>query len=462
MALCLGDSAMEKYIDSQGFHKAVLEERAKAAIVTGFSLTEGGSMSPLLTLLLGAMLCPHILGLSGGTAEPETVTPEDPNNRTVTSTYSLAHSNTDFAFSLYKLLATQKPENNVIFSPFSVSAALALLALGARSTTKTEILQGLKFNLTQTPEAEIHQGFQLLLSHLSRPGTHLQLNMSTAIFVDQQLHLVESFQQEAQTLYTADAFPTNFQDPPAAEKLINDYVKQKTQGKIQELVKDLDAETMMVLVNCLFFKAKWKAPFDPHDTITMNFHVNESRVEKVPMMTAEDTQVLYFRDEARGSTLVQLPYSDSRACALFILPDQGRMAELEAALNPSTFQHWRDSMSTRIIDLKLPKFSISGEYDLEKNLPDLGIHEVFSKQADLTGLTGSQNLHVSQVVHKARLDVAENGTEAAAATGIHLVFTSAKWDQTIVTFNRPFLVTLISEDTQGFLFLGKVANPLQA
>ncbi|XP_049625807.1 serpin A3-3-like isoform X1 [Suncus etruscus] len=421
-------------------------------------------MFPLLTLLLGAIFCPHIL--SGVTAEPETVNAKDPHSRIVTSTHSLAHSNTDFAFSLYKLLATQKPENNVIFSPFSVSAALALLALGARSNTKTEILQGLKFNLTQMSEAEIHQGFQLLLSRLSRPGTHLQLNMSTAMFVDQQLHLLESFRQEAQTLYTADAFPTNFQDPATAEKLINDYVKQKTQGKIQELVKDLDAETVMVLVNCLFFKAKWETPFDPHDTFTADFHVNESRVEKVPMMKAEDVQVLYFQDEARGSTLVQLPYRDSRACALFILPDQGRMAELEAALNPSTLQHWRDSMSTRIIDLYLPKFSISGEYDLDENLPDLGIHEVFSTQADLSGLTRDQSLNkklrVSQVVHKARLDVAENGTEAAAATSIHIIAESGRWNPIIVTFNRPFLVALISEDTQSFLFLGKVANPMAA
>ncbi|XP_049625813.1 serine protease inhibitor A3N-like [Suncus etruscus] len=417
-------------------------------------------MSPLLALLL-AVLCPHVFGFPGGTTEPEMVSPEEPNNRTTDNSLSLARSNTDFAFSLYKLLATQNPGDNVIFSPLSVSVALALLALGARGNTQIETLQGLKFNLTQLSEAEIHQGFHLLLSHLSKPGTHLQLNMSTAVFVDQQLHLLESFQQEAQTLYTADAFPTNFQDPPAAEKLINDYVEQKTQGKIQELVKDLDPQTVMVLVNCLFFKAKWKTPFDPRDTFPMSFHVNESRVENVPMMSLDDTQMLYFRDEALGITVVQLPYSDSRACALFVLPDQGRMAELEATMNPSTFQHWRDSMSTRMINLFLPKFSISGDYNLKEVLPKLGISEVFSVQADLSGFTGNRNLHVSEVVHKAVLDVAENGTEAAAATGIKASFLSGSFS-TMVIFNRPFLVALFSEDTQGFLFLGKVTNPVHS
>ncbi|XP_049626701.1 serpin A3-8-like [Suncus etruscus] len=416
-------------------------------------------MSPLLALLLGAVLCPHILGHP---TEPETVTPEDSHNNTLPDIHTLASSNTNFAFSLYKLLAAQKPENNVIFSPFSISVALALLALGARGNTQTETLQGLKFNLTQISEAEIQQGFQLLLSRLSRPGTDLQLNISTAVFVDQQFHLLKSFREEAQTLYTADALPTDFQDPLTAEKFINDYVEQKTKGKIKELVKDLESGTKIVLVNCLFFKAKWKTPFDPHKTFTGDFHVNKIRVEKVPMMMVEDVSVLHFRDEMLGSNVVQLPYSDNRAYALLVLPDQGRMAELEGALHPCTFQHWKDSMMSRKITLYLPKFSISGDYDLDKVLPMLGISEVFSKDADLSGITGEQNLHVSQVVHKAVLDVAEEGTEAAAATGINMMNKSLIRNSIVVDFNKPFLIIIISEDTQDILFLGKLANPITA
>ncbi|XP_055990385.1 serpin A3-8-like [Sorex fumeus] len=419
-------------------------------------------MSVLLALLLGAALCPHVLSLPKGTTEPETVTQDDRNNSTLVGVLSLARSNTDFAFSLYKLLAAQSPGSNVIFSPFSVSMALAFLALGARGSTQTEILEGLKFNLTETPEADIHRGFQQLLRHLSRPGMPLQLNVNTAMFLDQQLDLQENFRQEAQALYAADAFSTNFKDAAAAEKLINNYVEQKTQGKIKELVKDLDTEIRMVLVNCLFLKAQWKTPFDPHDTYPSNFHVSESRKVKVPMMSAEDIRVPYFRDEVLGCTVVQLPYRDSSACALLVLPDEGHMTKVEAALLPGTLQSWRDSLEMRIITLNLPKFSISGDYDLKQVLTELGFSSVFSQQADLSGLTQAENLHVSQVVHKAVLDVAEEGTEAAAATGVKIIPLSASWYDTIVNFDRPFLVALLSEDTQSVLFLGKVADPQQA
>ncbi|XP_054986237.1 serpin A3-8-like [Sorex araneus] len=398
----------------------------------------------------------------GTTTEPETVTQEDRVNSNLMGALSLARSNTDFAFSLYKLLAAQSPETNVIFSPLSVSMALAFLALGARGHTQTEILEGLKFNLTETPEANIHRGFQQLLRHLSRPGMPLQLDVNTAMFLDQQLDLKEGFQEEARELYAADALSTDFQDTTAAKKFINDYVELKTWGKIKELVKGLDAETQMVLVNCLFFKAQWKTPFDPHDTLPSDFHVSKSRKVEVPMMNARVIRVPYFRDKALGCTVVQLPYKASSACAILVLPDEGHMAEVEAALLPGTLQRWRDSLKMRTITLRLPKFSVSGDYDLKQVLADLGLRSVFSRDADLSGITQARNLSVSEVIHKAVMDVAEEGTEAAAATGIKIVPLSGRLYNTIVNFNRPFLVVLLSEDTKSILFLGKVADPQQA
>ncbi|XP_054986240.1 alpha-1-antichymotrypsin-like [Sorex araneus] len=398
----------------------------------------------------------------GTTTEPETVTQEDRGNSTLVGALSLARSNTDFAFSLYKLLAAQSPETNVIFSPLSVSMALAFLALGARGHTQTEILQGLKFNLTETPEAIIHRGFQQLLRHLSRHGMPLQLDVNTAMFLDQQLDLQDGFRQEARKLYAADALSTDFHDITAAEKLINDYVELETRGKIKELVKGLDAKTRMVLVNCLFFKAQWKTPFDPDDTHPSDFHVSKSRKVEVPMMNAMVIRVPYFRDKELGCTVVQLPYKASSACAILVLPDEGHMAEVEAALLPGTLQRWRDSLEMRAITLWLPKFSVSGDYDLKQVLALLGLRSVFSRDADLSGLTHAKNLRVSEVVHKAVLDVAEEGTEAAAATGTKFTPFSARSYKTIVNFNRPFLVVLLSEDTKSILFLGKVADPQQA
>uniref|UniRef100_A0A8C0WRE2 Serpin domain-containing protein n=1 Tax=Castor canadensis TaxID=51338 RepID=A0A8C0WRE2_CASCN len=392
-------------------------------------------MSPFLALgLLVAGFCPAVLCHPGGTPVRETSTQGDQYNGTQMNNISLVSSNTDFAFSLYKQLASENPNKNVIFSPLSISTALAFLSLGAHNTTLKEILEGLKFNLTEISEAEIHQGFQQLLRTLNQPGDHLQLNMGNAMFVQEQQELQAKFRKDAQALYAAQAFLTNFQEPAAAEKFINDYVKKETQGKIVDLVKGLDTQTVMVLVNYIFFKGEalrdWWISFE------------QSQSVKVPMMSIEDLTTPFFRDEELSCTVVELKYTGN-ASALFILPDQGKM------------QEWKDSL--RIDELYLPKFSISSDYDLEYILPQLGIKEVFTRQADLSGLMQDGKLMVSQVVHKAVIDVTEVGTEAAAATGVKVILTSAKLNPVTVNINRPFL--LIISDTQNILFLGKVTNP---
>uniref|UniRef100_A0A8D0PI17 Serpin domain-containing protein n=1 Tax=Sus scrofa TaxID=9823 RepID=A0A8D0PI17_PIG len=353
---------------------------------------------------------------------------------------AVVSSNPDFAFSLYKQLALAARRENVIFSPLSVSMALAFLSLGARGTTLTELLEGLKFNLTKTPEAEIHQGFQHLLRALSQPSNLLQLNVGNAMFVDERLKLLDKFVQDAHELYFSEAFSISFKDSDAAVEFINNYVKNKTKGKIVDLFKQLSPDTVLVLVNCIYFKAKWKMPFNPSFTTEADFHVSKNRTVR-----------------ELACTVVELPYT-SNDSALFILPDDGRMAAVEAQLLPETLRRWRDSLhQRRITALHLPRFSVSGDYKLHDILPHLGIKKVFSHQADLSGITDQARLKVSQVVHRAVLDVDEEGTEGAAATGISIELTSIEF--LTVHFNRPFLFSIIHKDTQSIIFSGKVTNP---
>uniref|UniRef100_A0A287AJE3 Serpin domain-containing protein n=1 Tax=Sus scrofa TaxID=9823 RepID=A0A287AJE3_PIG len=353
---------------------------------------------------------------------------------------AVVSSNTDFAFSLYKQLALAERRENVIFSPLSVSIALAFLSLGARGPTLIELLEGLKFNLTKTPEAEIHQGFQHLLQALSQPSNLLQLNVGNAMFVDERLKLLDKFVQDARELYFSEVFSISFKDSDAAVEFINNYVKNKTKGKIVDLFKQLSPDTVLVLVNCIYFKggSKWKMPFNPNFTTGADFHVSKNRTVR-----------------ELACTVVELPYT-SNDSALFILPDDGRMEDVEAKLLPETLRRWRDSLQ-RITALYLPRFSVSGDYKLHDILPHLGIKKVFSHQADLSGITDQARLEVSQVVHRAVLDVDEEGTEGAAATGISIQPTSIEF--LTVHFNRPFLFFIIHKDTQSILFSGKVTNP---
>ncbi|XP_052594827.1 serine protease inhibitor A3N-like [Peromyscus californicus insignis] len=409
--------------------------------------------------LLIAGICPVVLCQSDGTLGKDTEVHEDQNNGTQMDSLTLASINTDFAFSLYKELALKNPNKNVIFSPLSISTALAILSLGARSKTQEEILGGLKFNLTQTPEADIHRGFGHLLHMLSQPENQVKISTGSMMFVEKHLQILAEFEEKARALYQAEASVTDFQQPHEAKKLINDYVRKQTQGKIKELISDLDNQTVMVLVNYIYFKGKWKMPFYPEDTFKAKFYLGKKRTVEVPMMNIEDLTTPYFRDEDLSCSVVELKYTGN-ASALFILPDEGRMQQVEASLQPETLRKWKDSLRPRMItELYMPKFSISTDYSLENILPQLGITEVFSKQADLFGITGAKDLRVSQVVHKAVLDVAETGTEAAAATGVRFIPDSGKWNPMTVNFNRPFLMIVSDTNTQIALFMAKVTNP---
>ncbi|XP_006998927.4 serine protease inhibitor A3N-like [Peromyscus maniculatus bairdii] len=431
-----------------------------ARVVPGAQACRTKKMALLVALGLFIVgICLVVLCLTYGTLGRDIEVHEDQNNGTKMDSLKLASINTDFAFSLYKELALKNPNKNILFSPFSISAALAILSLGASSNTLEEILGGLKFNLTETPEADIHRGFGHLLHMLSQPGDQVNISIGSMIFVDKHLQILTEFKEKARALYQSEASMTDFQQPDEAKKLINDYVRKQTQGKIKELMSELDARTVMVLVNYIYFKGKWKMPFDPEDTFEAKFHLGNSRSVKVPMMNIEDLTTPYFRDEDLSCSVVELKYT-SNASALFILPDEGRMQQVEASLQPETLKKWKDSLRPRKIDqLYVPKFSISTDYSLEKILPQLGIREVFSEEADLSRITGTKDLRVSQVVHKAVLDVAETGTEAAAATGLKVVPFSAKHISMTVRFNRPFLMIIFDTNTQTPLFLAKITNP---
>ncbi|NWU44216.1 A1AT protein, partial [Hylia prasina] len=391
------------------------------------------------------------------TDQPEATDPQEQHSHErdpLESCQRIVSSNTDFAFQFYRQATTQHPTKNIFFSPVSISAALALLALGSRGTSQAQVLEGLAFNLTTIQKEEIHDGFHQLLLLLHRPGSQVQLSMGNILFMDKHLKPMKMFLKDIKKLYRGKAVSSSFQNATEAKKEINDYVKNKTHGNINQILEDLDPNTLMVIVSYIYFKAYWENPFNIKGTHKDYFHVNAKTSVEVEMMIRDGFYKAYL-DRKMSCQVVQIPYKGDVA-ALFILPNKGKMKQLEHALTKNTVSKWERSLRRWRMELYIPKLSISSTYDLKRILMNLGVTDVFSNHADLSGITGNPDLKVSKATHKAVLKIHENGTEAAAGSSIDILPYSAP---PVVKFNHPFLLLIVDQYTQSILFMGKIVNP---
>ncbi|NWX02885.1 A1AT2 antiproteinase, partial [Caloenas nicobarica] len=362
----------------------------------------------------------------------------------------------DFVFRFYKHVISKETNKNVFFSPMSISTAFAMLAVGAKSTTLSEIFEGLGFDgLTETRVHDIHESFHKVLAVLNCTDVNITLNIGNALFTAIGNEPQETFLQNTKKFYEAEFFSSNFHETEEAKKQINTYVEEKTKGKIPELIGHLDPSTVLVLVNYIYFKAAWENSFDPLRTYEDDFFLDTNATVRVNMMQRDYNYDSYY-DQDLSCEVVELPYQGT-ARALLILPDDGKMKQVEDALSKETVCKWDSKLTSRRLNLQLPKISISGSYEVEKLLKEMGITEVFSGNADLSGISGSHDLRVSQAVHKALLEVDEAGTEAAGATAI--ILTRVLHPSVTLKFNRPFIILISEKRTDITLFMGKIVDP---
>uniref|UniRef100_A0A8C5T460 Serpin domain-containing protein n=1 Tax=Malurus cyaneus samueli TaxID=2593467 RepID=A0A8C5T460_9PASS len=346
----------------------------------------------------------------------------------------------DFAFRFYKQAASKEADQNIFFSPMSISTAF--------------VLEGLGFdNLTDTRIRDVHESFHRVLSVLNCADVNITLNIGNALFTATGYQPQESFLQNSKQFYDADFYSSNCHKPGEAIMQINKYVEEKTKGKIPELAGHLDPSTILVLVNYIYFKAAWEKSFDPSHTYEDDFFVTPNASVRVNMMQ-RDGSAKWYHDQDLSCEVLELPYQGT-ARALLILPDDGKMKQVEDALSKETVCKWDSQLVTRRLNLQLPKFSISGSYDIKTLFEEMGITEVFSGNADLSGISSNRNLQVSQAIHKALLEVDEAGTEAAGATAV--IVTKVFHPTVVIKFNRPFLVFI--SNNQTMLFMGKIVDP---
>ncbi|XP_068108495.1 serpin A3-5-like [Hyperolius riggenbachi] len=358
-------------------------------------------------------------------------------------------SNIKFAYRLYTHLATKYPNDNIFFSPISISMAFSMLYYGAKGQTRTEIYDVLGFNTSSVSDQDIRKGFhEFIVTILYASNPDVELSTANALFVQEGRKLLEGFLKVLQVYYLSEAFPTNFQNSEQAVSRINGYVAKNTKGLIKNLFDSLETSTLLVLVNAIYFKGIWKKSFAAVEGLS-DFHVDDNTVIKVSMMKSRGKYPV-ARD--RDCTVVEIPYHGD-ASAILILPNPGKLHDVERNLQKVS----RLELFSTPALLLVPKFSISPSLDLKEELSEMGMKTLFTDQADLSGINGGHNLRVSKAVHKAVVTVNEKGTEAAGSTGAGVDDRDLQDD--IIAVKRPFLMTIVDKTTRTILFAGRIMRP---
>ncbi|XP_037105380.1 leukocyte elastase inhibitor-like [Syngnathus acus] len=377
---------------------------------------------------------------------------------------ALSVSNTSFALELLRTLSLTNPSGNLFVSPLSISSALAMVYLGAKGDTATQMAQALSF----TSGERVHADFQALNTDINSPSATYTLKVANRLYGETTSHFLSEFLGATQKYYEADLKTVDFIGAPEACRAeINGWVEERTENKIQDLLKPgtLSSMTRLALVNAIYFKGNWKHRFDPANTKEMPFKVNQNVTTTVNMMYMMKKMPYNYIPEL-GLQILELPYVDDQLSMVILLPEESTdgtepLLKLEKELTQSKLGEWtnKDSMDIHSeIRVHLPKFKLEEEYELNDPLAKLGMTDVFcAAKADLSGMNGEGGLSLSTVAHKAFVEVNEEGTEAAAATAGIASFCMLREEH--FTADHPFLFYIRHNKSNAILFLGRFSSP---
>ncbi|XP_051265237.1 alpha-1-antitrypsin homolog [Dicentrarchus labrax] len=369
------------------------------------------------------------------------------------SCHKLSPPNADFGFALYKSLnAKAAARKNIFYSPLGISTALSMLSTGASGETHSQLFSSLGYSAHN--QAQINEAYKHLFHMFGHSQENQQLDVGNGVALRSGFNPVEKFLNDVRHYYSGEIFNVDFTKSAEAAAEINSFIANKTQNKIKDMVKDLDPEMAMVLINYVYFRGQWEKPFDGNLTNKADFRVDDTTTVQVNMMRRTG-HFDFYQDVVNHTTVIMLPYK-GQTSMMIVLPDEGRMAEVEGYINKDYLRHWQNSVLRSFMALSLPKFSISTEASLDSTLKELGITNAFADSADFSGISEEVKLKVSKVSHQAVLSVDETGTEAAAATTLELIPYSMP---RTMELNRPFLVFILEHSTRSILFMGKINNP---
>ncbi|ELR63057.1 Leukocyte elastase inhibitor [Bos mutus] len=403
----------------------------------------------------------------------------------------LSAANTRFAVDLFLTLTEHNPAGNIFISPFSISSALAMVFLGARGDTAAQMSSALQAD-SLPPEllgkpsgvshiwgnhrgqlvpsamgVEIHSGFQSLNADINKRGAPYTLKLANRLFGEKSYDFLPEFLASTQEMYSAELASVDFlRAPEDARKTINSWVKEQTGGKIPELLASgmVDSLTKLVLVNAIYFKGKWQEKFMVEATKDAPFRLNKKETKTVKMMYQKKKFPFGYIKDLKCRVL-ELPYEGKDLSMVILLPDDIQdeatgLKKIEQQLTLEKLREWTRPESLDLLEVRvqLPRFKLEESYDLQEPLARLGARDLFSSKANLSGMSGAKDLFISKVVHKSVVDVNEEGTEAAAATGAIAEFAMLVPEEEFIA-DHPFIFFIRHKPSSNILFLGRLSSP---
>ena len=391
---------------------------------------------------------------------------------------AVAAGNTKFALKLYDQL--NKEKGNLFLSPYSISTALAMTHAGARGETETEMAKALQFPSFPDKEGgplgreRLHAGFSDLKLGLreAREKGGVELSIANALWPQKNYRFRPEYLNLIERDYDSVGRALDYSNSEKARGIINRWVEQETKDKIKDLIPSgvLDALTRMVLTNAIYFKGNWATQFKEKSTREMPFKVTPTKTVKTPMMYQKGSFGFYQDADVQ---VLEMPYKGDKVSMFVLLPNQGggqpfrrptnppakkkTLDDLEKTLSPAKLSEWIGKVRRTKVDTWFPKFKMTSQFSLSQHLQALGMKKAFG-DADFSGMDGSKRLYLSAVLHKAFVEVNEEGTEAAAATAVVVQTRSARMGPRFRA-DHPFLFLIRDTATGSILFLGRYAEP---
>jgi len=367
-------------------------------------------------------------------------------------------ANTKFAFNLFRELVAEELDKNIFISPLGISLALVMTYNGAEGTTKDAMAETLNFGSMSLDE--INHAYSNLIESLENADQAVKLLFGNSVWMKKEFEpLVKaSFTDRITTWYNAEMFTRDFGSPQTVSE-INGWVDKRTQGTIKEIVKGIDPELIMLLINAIYFKGDWIVEFDETATQKQEFFLPESPPVQVDMMSTSGSFSYYSGENCQ---VARLPYGRDKIALYVFLPNEGMSLDsFMANLNQTTHDEYISRLQPRgDLTVKLPKFKVEyGVKRLNDVLKKLGMDMAFNPyEADFNGIasTTPENLYISYVDHKAIVEVNEKGTEAAAVTSVGEGVTSIPPSFVV---NRPFFFEIRDDRSGSILFMGRIFSP---